>query len=73
MEQYIGIPPRGSLSRYAGCVFFFLAMRRPPFPNWHSTYSRIYSAILNMKMTYPSASQKRKKAGKGGKEETWQL
>ncbi len=31
-----------SLSRYAGCVFFFLVLRRPPFPNWHSTYSRIY-------------------------------
>ncbi len=35
-------PLGGSLSRYAGCVFFFLVMRRPPFPNWHSTYSRIY-------------------------------
>ncbi len=72
MEQYIGIPLGVSLSRYAGCVFFFLVMRRPLFSNWHSTYSRIYSAILKMKMTYPSGSQKRKKARKGGKEETWQ-
>ncbi len=39
----ISASPLGvSLSRYAGCVFFFLVMRRPPFPNWHSTYSRIY-------------------------------
>ncbi len=35
-------PLGGSLSRYAGCVFFSLVMRRPPFSNWHSTYSHIY-------------------------------
>ncbi len=43
------LPPLGfPLSRHAGCVFFFLVMS-PPFSN--STYSRIYSAILNMKRT----------------------
>ncbi len=51
-------PLGGSLSRYAGCVFFFLLMCRLPFSNWHSTYSRTYLAILKMKRTYPSGSQK---------------
>ncbi len=61
-------PLGGSLLRYTGCFLF----PRDAFPNWHSIYSCIYSAILKMKRTYPSGSQKRKKARKGGKEETWQ-
>ncbi len=60
------------LSCYAGRVFFFLVMLRPPFSNSHSTYSCIYYAILKNKITYPFGSQKRKKERKGGKEETWQ-
>ncbi len=59
MEQYIGIPPRGPplASRWMCFVF-------PRFSNWHRTYSRIYWAVLKMKRTYPSGSQKRKKQEK---------
>ncbi len=68
MEQYIGIAPRGiPLALRWMCLLF---PRDASFPNWHSTYSVIYWAILKMKRTYPSGSQKREKARKGGKEET---
>ncbi len=56
--------PLGAPSRVTLDVFSFLVMRRPPFPNWHSTYSRIYWAILKMKRPYPSGSQKQEKEEK---------
>ncbi len=60
MEQYISIPLGVPLSRHAGCVFFFLVMRRRPFSNWHSTYSCIYSAILKIHLAAKSEKKQEK-------------
>ncbi len=68
MEQYIWITPRGSLSRYAGCVFF----PRDASATVSKLAQHLLAHLLGYFKNEKALSIWQPKARKGGKEETWQ-
>ncbi len=69
MEQYIGIPPRGIPLALRWCFLFPRDASATVFKLAQHLLAYLLGYFKNER-TYPSGSQKRKKARKGGKEET---